>query len=83
MYACVQKPGADFSAGCADWRTSRLLLATHPRRPTLCTGTKFALLSAPITHGNVQHDFRTEEPLLLNTSLNRGPRDGSAAIVSS
>jgi class 3 adenylate cyclase len=53
-----------------------------PRCPTLCTGTKFAPLSAPITHGILLHDLPRVEPLLPNTSLNRGPKEGFAAIVS-
>src|SRR5215208_2766194 len=73
----------DFWRRCALPVIAHTFLATHPRRPTLCTETKFAPLSAPITHGNLLHDLRREDPLLLNTPLNRGPREGSAAIVSS
>ena len=53
------------------------------RRPALCTETNFAPLSAPITHRILQHELQREEPLLPDTSLNRGPREASAAIVSS
>jgi hypothetical protein len=59
--------------------------STHlcdPPLPAFCTDTKLAPLGAPITHGNLQHDLPTEEPLLLNTSLSREPREGCAAIVS-
>jgi hypothetical protein len=77
--------GSDFSRGCA-WVGDRpLTFRDPPRHPALCTETKYALPSAPITHGNLQHDLPREEPLLPNTSLtslNRGPREGSAAIVS-
>src|SRR5829696_9853644 len=74
---------ADFWRRCALPVIAHTFLATHPRRPTLCTETKFAPLSAPITRGNLLHDLRGEEALLLNTSLNREPREASAAIVSS
>jgi hypothetical protein len=82
MYACMPTIGPDFSVGCAGRRIDHLLFATHPYRPALCTGTQFAPLSAPITHSSLQHELRREEPLLPNTSLSRGPREGSAAIVS-
>jgi hypothetical protein len=76
------KPGEDFSRVCAPSNATAHLRDPTPQH-TLCIGTKFAPLSAPITHGNVPHDLRREEPLLLNTPVNRGPREASAAIVSS
>jgi hypothetical protein len=56
------KLGADFSRGCTGTRIGHVLLATHPRRPTLCTGTKFAPLSASITHGTLHKTFHEKNP---------------------
>jgi hypothetical protein len=50
MYACACETRCEFTQWCAGRRISHLLFATHPRRPTLYTGIKFAPLSAPITH---------------------------------
>jgi hypothetical protein len=81
MYACIPEIERGFCEGVctpnnatADFR--------NPPHPALCTGTNFAPLSAAITHGNLLHDLRREEPLLPNTSLNSEPREGCAAIVS-
>jgi hypothetical protein len=81
MYACICEIGADFSRWCAHPAMQPLISATHPH-PMHCTGTNFAPLSVPIIYGNVLDDLRGEEPLHLSTSLNRGPREVSAAIVS-
>src|SRR5215216_7107481 len=62
---------ADYSRGCAHPATRPRISATHPRRPTLYTATKFAPLGAPITHQDFPHDLPREEPLLLNPSPNR------------
>jgi len=83
MYACIPEIGCGFFEGECRKRIGHLLFATHACRPTLCSGTKLAPPSAPITNRNLLHDLPREEALLLNTSLNRGPSDGSAAIVSS
>src|SRR5215210_1040171 len=81
MYACILEIGGGcFVVVCAPSNATANL--RDPPHPALCSGTKFAPLSAPITHGNLLHDLRGEESLPLNTSLNRRPRDGCAAIVS-
>src|SRR5215211_4120669 len=81
MYACIHETGARFFE-----RVCTLSNATahfrDPPRPALCTDTKLAPLGAPITHGNLQHGLPREQTLLLNTSLSRGSRECSAAIVS-
>ncbi len=60
------KMAVDFSRVCAPSNATAHLRDATPQH-TLCIGTKFAPLSAPITHGNVPHELPREEALLLNT----------------
>jgi hypothetical protein len=58
MYACPHECRRGFFAEGVGDRIGHLFFATYPCCPTLCTATKFAPLSAPIIHVNLQHDLR-------------------------
>jgi hypothetical protein len=56
MYAYINETGREFFEGvCAP--SNATTHSCDPPHPALCTGTKLALLSAPIIHANMQHDL--------------------------